>query len=482
MVQYVKQGNIFGRIGTAIGKGLEQQIPKEVERNRLANSLEELGNRQDLSPFQRFSGLVGAAHEYPQVVQSAADLLKAEALRNSFTNQKGRTNKINPSAQPNQGKFSLKDINFANQNPNQINRSVVQENSIPSNFANREEEALSNRGLVQENPAQQRFIPPIPWTPEQRDEDIGREAERHPELSFEQLQARSADNERRFLEAPEAYRQQQEYLKNIEDEADAEFDKQLETALQKEGPEVYKDLTGDTLLDLKKAMRHDLAINPNLNPKTAAEKWRKKGKDFVEHKNLVKEQANRSLDEKILPSKKEETLRILKNAQKIYADLGKKREFYNMLRSKNIPPTYEINPQSGKRELINEGSYGFDASPGNAALIAYPRSQPLKTLIKNTKRFPADPRQIPALSRKLADDFANNRTNEDSILAFMKQVKDTNPYFDEYVFINYLQDNQNKFAFNPDQVKELSVPVSDFFSNWGDLALFPLTGRSVAHD
>ena len=70
MAQSISQGNIFGRIGSEIGKGLSEQVPKEVERNRLQSSLKALGEQKDLDPFQRFAGLVGAAHEYPQIVQS----------------------------------------------------------------------------------------------------------------------------------------------------------------------------------------------------------------------------------------------------------------------------------------------------------------------------------------------------------------------------------------------------------------------------
>lgn len=83
MAQEIKQGSLFGRIGTGVGKGLAEQLPKEVERGRLGYALNELGNKKDLTPFQQFTGLVKAAGEYPQVVESGANLLRQQGMLNS---------------------------------------------------------------------------------------------------------------------------------------------------------------------------------------------------------------------------------------------------------------------------------------------------------------------------------------------------------------------------------------------------------------
>lgn len=84
MAQQIKQANIFGRVGTGLGRGLAEQLPKEVERNRLATGLERLGEQKGNTPFQNFAGLVGAAHEYPQVVQSGGDLLRQQSIIDSI--------------------------------------------------------------------------------------------------------------------------------------------------------------------------------------------------------------------------------------------------------------------------------------------------------------------------------------------------------------------------------------------------------------
>lgn len=86
MAYEVKQGNIFGRIGTGIGKGLSEQVPKEIDRYRLAEGLKKLGENKDLTPFQRFAELSSIPGITPQMVQSGADLLRQEAKSNSFKN------------------------------------------------------------------------------------------------------------------------------------------------------------------------------------------------------------------------------------------------------------------------------------------------------------------------------------------------------------------------------------------------------------
>lgn len=83
MAQYIKQGNIFGRIGTGIGKGLAEQLPKEIERGRLASGLKELGEQKGLTPFQQFSGLASVPGVTPQMIQSGSDLLRQQAIINS---------------------------------------------------------------------------------------------------------------------------------------------------------------------------------------------------------------------------------------------------------------------------------------------------------------------------------------------------------------------------------------------------------------
>ncbi len=89
----IGQPSIFGRIGTGIGKGLGEALPKEMERGRLASGLKQLGEQKGQTPFQQFAGLASTPGITPQMLQSGGELLRQQAyldaLRNQFKEQGG---------------------------------------------------------------------------------------------------------------------------------------------------------------------------------------------------------------------------------------------------------------------------------------------------------------------------------------------------------------------------------------------------------
>ncbi len=88
MAQYIKQGNIFGRLGSGIGKGLADQLPEEITRGRLASGLKELGNQKDLTPFQQFSSLSAIPGVTPQMIESGSNLLRQQGMLKGAQDQK----------------------------------------------------------------------------------------------------------------------------------------------------------------------------------------------------------------------------------------------------------------------------------------------------------------------------------------------------------------------------------------------------------
>ncbi|CAB4132635.1 hypothetical protein UFOVP256_60 [uncultured Caudovirales phage] len=86
MAQYIKQGNIFGRIGSGLGKGLAEQIPKEIERTRLASGLKQAAE-QGGTPYQQFAAIAPYAYDKPQVLQTAGELLRQDAYLKAIKNQ-----------------------------------------------------------------------------------------------------------------------------------------------------------------------------------------------------------------------------------------------------------------------------------------------------------------------------------------------------------------------------------------------------------
>jgi hypothetical protein len=90
VAQKIKQANIFGRIGSGVGQGLAEQIPKEIDRSRLASGLEKFEREStNLTPMQGFVkalAIPGVA-ERPQIVQSLGDLQRQQSYLNSLKNQ-----------------------------------------------------------------------------------------------------------------------------------------------------------------------------------------------------------------------------------------------------------------------------------------------------------------------------------------------------------------------------------------------------------
>lgn len=102
MVQIINDeygGNPFGRLGKGIGKGLSEQIPKEIERNRLSSGLKALEQEKNLDPFQFFTRAATLPGITPQMVESLGRLserrMKAQGLER-FGKGNGNTEGISP--------------------------------------------------------------------------------------------------------------------------------------------------------------------------------------------------------------------------------------------------------------------------------------------------------------------------------------------------------------------------------------------------
>lgn len=94
MAQEIKQANIFGRIGSGLGQGLGEQLPKEIERGRLSSGLENLNKQQNLSPQEYFTKALSIPGllDRPQVIQSLENLARQRAVMNSVQQQQQNVN------------------------------------------------------------------------------------------------------------------------------------------------------------------------------------------------------------------------------------------------------------------------------------------------------------------------------------------------------------------------------------------------------
>jgi hypothetical protein len=96
----VKKGNIFGRIGSGVGKGLAEQVPKEIERSRLASGLEELSKNNNLSPFEQFTKLSSIPGITPQMIESGSHLLRQQGVSSALQEKANQENQQQSSPFP----------------------------------------------------------------------------------------------------------------------------------------------------------------------------------------------------------------------------------------------------------------------------------------------------------------------------------------------------------------------------------------------
>lgn len=83
MSYQVKQGNIFGRIGTGIGKGLSEQVPKEIESNRLSKAFQDLQGKTPTEQLTRLASIPGGLEKAAPYIPLLQQGNQREAFLNS---------------------------------------------------------------------------------------------------------------------------------------------------------------------------------------------------------------------------------------------------------------------------------------------------------------------------------------------------------------------------------------------------------------
>lgn len=454
----------------AFGKTLAEGVPKVMEQYNLSKGLKNLEKDSgNLTPEQYFTRALQIPGITPEAVRQLGEFARQKQVKTGLREVRNNQLEQNPE-QEQQPKQQRKDVNFLeNKFGNQNQR---------NGFANEQQEATSTKSAQQRPSLDPELETPLPLSPEQRSSEILDIMEQLG-LPFGEAKEEQVIREQRRKEIPQAKQEREDLRLQKQEKLDALLDKQIETSLQKEGKDVYRDLTGDTLLNLKKQMHEDQA-NSYLTDEQLAEKWRKIGRNLVTHKNTVKELANRSLTDRILPNRREETLKKIKTAAELYNETGNSKELYDTLRTENKEPVYSLDDK-GNKVLESPGSTGFGFSKGRAAQSVYPRSEGIKQILK--KKLPIYGRnassQEPTI-RKLTTDVINKMTFNDSPLAIARELKDIYPDFNETAFFDVLRENLNKF--NPQQKDEILSGEQAMAPTWGDIATFPIYGRSVVND
>lgn len=432
----VKQGNIFGRIGSGVGQGLAEQVPKEIERSRLASGLQQFEqDSANLSPMQQLARLSAIPGITPQMIQSFTELGKQQGLRSSL--KQGRNQPQGQPAQDPRITAALEKINTGSQ----AKSSRI---DIPENVPR---EAVGQEQIVPGNPLRPEVKTFRPPTDDEYRDKLGDIWDRNPGLTFDQAKQETNDYFQRQANLTEAERAEDIRQENVQQAVNKKFDDQLETKLQKAGPEIFKDLTGEMKVNLQRGLQRDIAKG-DISIDDAVNKWTNKALDLAKTKSQLYKLGK---GQGALTSffKQGETLDKLKSYQKTFKDADNLEEFFNILK----------------------GEFGM--SPHAAAQIAYPRSDSVNKVIKGIKDI--DYFSQIKDSKKAAINIEDALTREDSLLAIAKNLADVYENFNQRAFFQQLVEDRDRLSLSPQQKRELDEGVSDWLPNWNDTWFFPNT-------
>ena len=450
MAQRIKQGNIFGRIGTEFGRGLAESIPKEIERTRLAQGLEDLNSQSNLTNREYFTRALSVPGllDRPQVVQSLGQLAREQGAKEGFKKGFAR-GETTTSASPNAAQPGT----------------PIPVGTIPGQPASKPHAGLKSETtklvepnevgqpqVVPDNPTNKKYLPAKPWTPEEMSNEIGRLAEQHPNLTYPEIRDLAKENEQRFINAPEAEKAQLNQKRETQDRLRDKFKGLLELKLQKEGKEVFGDISGPMQNNIIRGMERDIVEHPNRSEDDVVNTWTERALDLAKANTQLKAKGAQSIFATPILLNKEGYRKDLEQLGEIYKRAGNSEEFYNQL-----------------QEL-------FGMSPIGAASIAYARNKNIKSYISNISpaSFQAtpDPEKNTKKGRSRAVEIERLITPQDSILGIVRDLMEKDPYFDKTAFVSQLIEDQDQIGLTERQRRELGN-AGQFSSSWGDLFILP---------
>jgi hypothetical protein len=463
MAYSVKPANIFGRIGTGLGKGLAEQLPKEMERNRLASGLKAFEEEhQNLTPIQQLSRAAAIPGATPQLLQSLTELAKVQNQGNAYRNSAGRGTEQQSRASPYlpQNEQEAQWMSSLGINPQQQDQQIPGTKLAPQGTQSR---GLPGRENINENTINPAAKTAIPWSSQRMDQEILNDID----AGFlpEQAQQRAKDREARELGLPPVLQQRQKEDMERTVTARNELDRQLETKFQKTGEGVYQDLPGEMKINLERSMLKALRRNPNLQIEDAAHEFSEKALATAKARNQFDKTAKTTGIETL--GKGDKILSKLNEYSDVFKDSGNSEEYYNILKKE---------PLDGGMGLSSEAS----------ATVAFPINSQWKNYVskfhpqnlKQTKYGEViDPKRTEANSRKAASDISKLIGEDDSLLSIARALRQKDPYFDQEAFFDEIKQNIDTLNLNDRQRREIPERNTDWLPKWGDFLIFPWNTR-----
>lgn len=461
MVQYIKQGDIFGRVGSGIGQGLAEQIPKEIEHQRFRSGLQNLAKKSgDQSPMESFLEAAGTYGATPQFVQSFGELARQQAQGNAYRKSSGSTPKM-PQQNPMQMRESTSNLpEYSSDMPNaqqQIGRpnqkispsAQVENQQRTPNIKSTEDIPQTSEG----NPLNQRNLTRLPWTPVQRNQVVSDYIDQG--FLPDQAKQLAADDESRDLGEPVAHKERQKDIEEGKKKVRDALKRHLETKLQKTEENVYKDVEGPMILNAERGMIRDLIKNPKADIDNIANDWSERLYRTAIAKGKMKTFGKTTGIESLF--KGEGPYKRLKEYQDIFKRSGNLEEFKNILQGDD-----------------------FGLSAQGASSVAYPPNQKIDKFLSNYKSSSALQYHAPQKAqeaRKAAIELENDIGPDDSVLAIVRKLSDKDPYFDQQSFLDQISEDKDQLGLNERQKLELGEGIRNILPNWADLLYLPIFRR-----
>lgn len=423
----VKQGNIFGRIGSGLAQGLSEQIPKEIERARLSQGLQALESQgSNLSPFQQFSRLASIPGITPQMIQSGSELLKQGGVRNALTQG---VDSSPPGAPSNQLTPNQQDARNS-----QFNNAQQTDQSQPSS------------SITTRTPLEATLNPYIPKTLPQLQNRAGQLLQQSPGLypnPQDALQAAVQEDAQN-----QSINQALQGQRSNEQEIQDRLSKELSNRVALLDAKVPGTVTGEILDKATNAVKPKNQGGEGLTEREAAQKYGKQMDEISRDYKAIETVGNWSVLNRS-PNENQRTLKSLRDKFKARNDL------------ENLADSY-----------ISENGL----SPGKAYYLAYPvsESKQLNNELSKLRPVHKTPSEDPVYETlQLAPKLAKFIDENASPLAIAEELQSKG--YDANTWLEYLTKNKKNLNLRGRQERELDKPKNRF-PTMNDLWLFSLSG------
>jgi hypothetical protein len=427
MAQYIKNASLFGRIGTNLGKGLAEQLPKEVERGRLAAGLKNLSEKEGQTPFQQFSELSAIPGVTPQMIQSGSDLLRQQARGKALSDYQSNQN------QPKPNPFSQE----------QSQRSGRQGEKPPS--------------ITQEKPLAEIQEGAIPPTREEEFARAGQIYKEYPER-FGNDPQKAIDFVASETERNQAYQQKHANLNVIQDNVVSRLNNQYKK-LSGDNPRIPSELYSQIEDEAIKATKSKKEGGEGLTEQQAMKKYGDKLIDADRDFSKIDEIGNWGITLRSAG----ETLRSMKDLQNKMEKLNQTDNFAKNLISRNkLSPklAYAIAEPVSRVPELGQTIRNLPALEQVKKSIALPKV-PLGVSIPKTLE----------IAPRLAQLVKNNE--KASPLAIAHEIEKKG--YDAKTWLQYITDHANELNLRQRQSEQSSTPINAV-SPWNDWWLQSFSG------